>query len=253
MTRTWPGPVAGSHRFETRLVGVLRPTTLLLGTLLLGALGACGSGAPDGTISYRRADVETFLRAEVTRTADGRTVGQATCPPELAAAIGESTRCTVALDGVVIAYDLRRLAGGRLEATPEHPIIDLDAIEQQLLDEVGAEAESATCGKAPVSQLPPGQKITCTIVTTSGDRSAAITVDEGGYEPNQLEIVAGDVVLLVNGGAEDHSFTADEPRFDTRLEPGEDTTLVLTEPGEVPFHDVEAPEHEGTLTVVRQR
>jgi len=79
-----------------------------------------------------------------------------------------------------------------------------------------------------------------------------ITVDEGGYEPNQLEIVAGDVVLLVNGGEENHSFTADEARFDTRLEPGEDTTLVLTEPGEVPYHDVEVPQHEGTLTVVRK-
>ncbi len=79
-----------------------------------------------------------------------------------------------------------------------------------------------------------------------------ITVDEDGYEPSELEILAGDVVLLVNGGEQDHSFTADEARFDTRLQPGEDTTLVLTEPGEVPFHDVEEPDHEGTLTVIER-
>jgi plastocyanin len=75
-------------------------------------------------------------------------------------------------------------------------------------------------------------------------------VSEDGYEPDTLEVRAGEVVLLVNGGDELHSFTADDQRFDTgRMEPGEETTLVLTEPGESTFHDVEAPDHEGTLTV----
>jgi plastocyanin len=77
-----------------------------------------------------------------------------------------------------------------------------------------------------------------------------IVVDEDGFDPATLEVTAGDVVLLVNEGDEDHSFTADEQRFDTRMEPGDETTIVLTEPGEVPFHDVEDPDHEGTLTVV---
>ncbi len=77
-----------------------------------------------------------------------------------------------------------------------------------------------------------------------------ITVDETGFHPTALEIRSGDVVLLVNAGDGLHSFTADE-RFDTgRLEPGEDTTLLLTEPGEIPYRDLEAPDHEATLTVV---
>jgi plastocyanin len=77
-----------------------------------------------------------------------------------------------------------------------------------------------------------------------------ITVDEDGFEPARLEVEAGDVVLLVNEGEGLHSFTADE-RFDTgRMEPGEETTLVLTEPGEIPYRDLEAPDHEATLTVV---
>jgi plastocyanin len=77
-----------------------------------------------------------------------------------------------------------------------------------------------------------------------------IVVDEDGFDPATLEVVAGDVLLLVNEGEEAHSFTADEQRFDTRMQPGDETTLVLTDPGTVPFHDVEAPDHEGTVTVV---
>ena len=77
-----------------------------------------------------------------------------------------------------------------------------------------------------------------------------IEVDAEGYEPDTLEVVAGDVILLVNQGDEAHSFTAEEQRFDTgRMEPGDDTTLVLTDPGTVTFHDSEAPDHKGTLTV----
>jgi plastocyanin len=77
-----------------------------------------------------------------------------------------------------------------------------------------------------------------------------ITVDEDGFAPADLEVEAGEVVLLVNEGTELHSFTAEE-RFDTgRMEPGDETTLVLSEPGEIPYVDLEDEDHEGTLTVV---
>lgn len=77
-----------------------------------------------------------------------------------------------------------------------------------------------------------------------------IAVDDDGFDPEELEVRAGEVVLLVNEGTGRHSFTAVE-RFDTgRLEPGDSTTLVLTEPGEIPYLDLEAPEHTAVLTVV---
>lgn len=77
-----------------------------------------------------------------------------------------------------------------------------------------------------------------------------IVVDDGGFSPSTLEVTAGEVVLLVNEGDAAHSFTADDRGFDTgRLQPGDDTTLVLTEPGEYPFYDQEAPDQTGTLTV----
>ncbi len=77
-----------------------------------------------------------------------------------------------------------------------------------------------------------------------------ITVDDDGFDPASLTVESGDVVLLVNEGSGPHSFTAEE-RFDTgRLESGEDSTLVLTEPGEIPSHDLHHPESTGTLTIV---
>ena len=80
-----------------------------------------------------------------------------------------------------------------------------------------------------------------------------ITVDEDGYEPADLEVEAGDVVLLVNAGDEVHSFSTHEGELETgRMEPGDETTVVLRDPQVVRFHDIEAPEHEGSLTVVAQ-
>jgi plastocyanin len=76
-----------------------------------------------------------------------------------------------------------------------------------------------------------------------------ITVDDRGFEPATLTVAPGDVIRIVNEGAEAHSVTADDQRFDARLLPGDDTTLVLTEPGAVAFRDVNRPEHTGTLTV----
>lgn len=75
-----------------------------------------------------------------------------------------------------------------------------------------------------------------------------ITVDADGFSPSSLEIDPGEVVLLVNEGTGLHSFTAPE-HFDTgRLEPGEDTTLLLTDPAEITYRDLES-DHEGTLTI----
>ena len=102
----------------------------------------------------------------------------------------------------------------------------------------------AACGDAAPSS-PTAADIDAIDVTPT----QTITVDDGGFDPSELEVEAGQVVLLVNEGDRPHSFTAVD-RFDTgRLEPGKDTTLVLTEPGEITFYDLTNPDHEGTLTI----
>lgn len=63
-------------------------------------------------------------------------------------------------------------------------------------------------------------------------------------------MTAGEVVRLVNEGESPHSFTVDDRTIDTgRMEPGEDVTLVLAEPGEVTFFDLTDPDHQATITV----
>jgi plastocyanin len=77
-----------------------------------------------------------------------------------------------------------------------------------------------------------------------------IAVDDDGFDPTSLEVTAGEVIRLVNEGTGPHSFTTEDRSLDTgRLEPDENVTLVITEPGTVTFFDVEEPSHEGTLTV----
>jgi plastocyanin len=80
-----------------------------------------------------------------------------------------------------------------------------------------------------------------------------IVVDDDGFDPETLEITAGEVIQVVNEGESEHSLTAEDRRFDTgSLQPGDDTTLVLTEPGEVTVFDLADPDHSATITVLPQ-
>jgi plastocyanin len=102
---------------------------------------------------------------------------------------------------------------------------------------------AAACGEPRPSSPTPAD---LRAIDLSPDHT--ITVDDDGFSPARLEIDPGEVVLLVNDGTGLHSFTAPE-RFDTgRLEPGEDTTLLLTEPGEITYRDLES-DNEGILTI----
>jgi plastocyanin len=113
---------------------------------------------------------------------------------------------------------------------------------------VGAAAVALTltgCGDADPSPPTPAdlQDIDLSVDHT-------VVVDDDGYDPSSLEVIAGEVIRLVNEGESEHSFTADDRSIDTgRMEPGEDVTLVLTEPGKITFFDLENPDQRGTITV----
>ena len=107
---------------------------------------------------------------------------------------------------------------------------------------------AAGCGSADPS--PPTQS-DLEEIDLSVDHT--IVVDDDGFDPTTLEITAGEVVRVVNEGDSEHSLTADDRRFDTgTIQPGDDTTLVLTEPGEVTVFDLAEPDHEATITVLPQ-
>jgi plastocyanin len=64
-----------------------------------------------------------------------------------------------------------------------------------------------------------------------------IEVDADGFDPAEVTVAPGDVLLLVNAGDQPHSFSADD-RLDTgEMAPGDQTTVVFEAPGEIPYTD----------------
>ena len=90
---------------------------------------------------------------------------------------------------------------------------------------------SAGCGERRARALPP--RPTCEEIDLSVDHT--IVVDDDGFDPATLEIDRRrGHPPRERGRRPSTRFTADDRRFDTgRMQPGDDTTLVLTEPGEV--------------------
>lgn len=104
---------------------------------------------------------------------------------------------------------------------------------------------AAACGDPPADRLPgpdllddPGFEIVETI-----------TVDDRGFAPDEVTIVAGEGVELVNGGDGPHGFDGGAEFGTGLLEPGERSTLVLTEAGDYPFVDSADPAREGRIVV----
>jgi plastocyanin len=107
-------------------------------------------------------------------------------------------------------------------------------------------AVSAGCGSADPS---PPTAADLEEIDMSVDHT--IVVDDDGFDPTALEMTAGEVVRIVNEGDTEHSLTEEDRRFDTGLmQPGDDATLVLTEPGEATVYDLTDPEHQATITVL---
>jgi plastocyanin len=82
---------------------------------------------------------------------------------------------------------------------------------------------------------------------------ATLSVDESGFDVDQLDITAGDTITLVNAGDEPHSFTSTDPLRDTgELLPGEEVLMRFDEAGEVQAHDGTDPDAEVTIVVAER-
>jgi plastocyanin len=80
--------------------------------------------------------------------------------------------------------------------------------------------------------------------------AATLVVDETGFDADELEVTAGDTVLLVNEGDEPHSFVSTEPFRDTgEVLPGEEVVLRFDAADEVEAHDGTDPDQTVTIVV----
>lgn len=82
---------------------------------------------------------------------------------------------------------------------------------------------------------------------------ATLSVDEAGFDVDELDITAGDTITLVNTGEGPHSFTSTDPLRDTgELLPGEEVLMRFDEAGEVQAHDGTDPEAQVTIVVAER-
>ena len=78
---------------------------------------------------------------------------------------------------------------------------------------------------------------------------AEVEVDEDGFRPAEVTIEQHGVLVVRNTGDQPHEI-ADLDDIDSgRLQPGDEITIVLDDPGTFTYHDALEPEHEGTVVV----
>lgn len=108
-----------------------------------------------------------------------------------------------------------------------------------------ATATLGSCGE-PADDRIPGPDL---LDDPSLEIVETITVTSDGFDPDQVSIVAGEGLELVNDGDQPHGFDGGEDFGTGLLEPGERSTLVLREAGEFPYVDPAEPNHQGTIVV----
>jgi hypothetical protein len=68
------------------------------------------------------------------------------------------------------------------------------------------------------------------------ETKATIVVDDNGIEPEVTKVHTGEAITVVNRGTKDHGLTSDTIEAGT-LQPGESTTIFLTEAGTIELQD----------------
>jgi hypothetical protein len=106
---------------------------------------------------------------------------------------------------------------------------------------------AVACGDDPVTPGP------ADLERFDFDVDATMSVDDSGFEPEELVVGVGDVIELRNEGNEPHSFTERDGSFDVRLLPGETSTLIIDDLGRTAVYDGRTPENKASIVVERQR
>lgn len=104
---------------------------------------------------------------------------------------------------------------------------------------------ATACGEPAADRFPGPDQLD----ETGFEVVETITVDDTGFSPDEVTIVAGDGLELVNDGHGPHGFDGGEEFSTGLLEPRELSTLVLAVSGDYPYVDPADPSHEGVIVV----
>ncbi len=125
--------------------------------------------------------IEVKMLVEATRTAALKdatrfrvSLGKPICPAG-SALNAPAVQCLVALGKTTVAYLVKPDGFGAFSAEPTFPIIAMRAVEVVAAASVGAQAK-AVCGKEPFQSLPPGSRVTCSVIDNGRTRTVTVRV-----------------------------------------------------------------------------
>jgi plastocyanin len=120
----------------------------------------------------------------------------------------------------------------------------------------GVQNSTSTPVKAPEESTTPAESKPESKASTQSNppipESSTVTVDinDGTFDPAQLEVAAGTTVTWTNGDTEAHTVTADNGLFDSGvIEPGQYYSTWFGGSGTVPYHSETNPEMKGNIVV----
>ncbi|HEX2175361.1 MAG TPA: cupredoxin domain-containing protein [Nocardioidaceae bacterium] len=116
--------------------------------------------------------------------------------------------------------------------------------------EVPPASSSTTSSGSTDTAASGGGETTPSAEPEAGSKNHTVDIVDFLYEPDPLEVNVGDTVTFVNKDAAPHTATADDKSWDSgNMNQGDEWTLEVEKPGEVPYFCIYHPNMTGTLIV----
>jgi hypothetical protein len=164
-----------------------RLATLVVISLALG--GACSNVKVGNTLDTKGAASQ--IAANLAKTS-GLPAPTVTCPSGVKVVAGQTFDCTTSLDRQPLIIHVKLTdAKGAFTPTPDAAIMVLARVEKGIKDQVDRQTASSdstvNCGAGKVLVKKPGEKFSCTVVTSGVSRTVEVTVKDvtGTFEFGQ--------------------------------------------------------------------
>ena len=143
--------------------------------------GSSSDAAPEPVDT---AEVESLLVATQRRASPEFTVGQASCPDQVAVSEGVTFNCTVLVEGVPAPYVVTfadvnsRSQTGRYDLRPAKAILSVPKLVELVKSLATDPAARVDCGPAKVRVADVGTTLECRLTDTRGDLTVNLRVDD---------------------------------------------------------------------------